>query len=136
MTQEQSIHPLSALEASTTAALTVQHPSGMPLLLNGEPLTITLYGPGSEEYQRAQARIDQAVQARTFAALRGKAQKDDPEDLRRWRAEKLTACTASCSAPGINVAELYTNPRLGYIANQVEKFVEDWANFLPSAPTV
>ena len=129
-------NPLAALEAQDTAQLTVQTPAGDALQINGSPLVLTLYGPGSAEYQRAQARIDQAVQARTFAALRGKAQKDDPAELRRLRAEKLAACTAACSVPGVDPIDLYNNPRLGYIAAQAEKFVEDWANFLPGAPTV
>lgn len=122
---------LSAFEAAETAVLEVLNQKEEPLLFNGQPVTIELYGPGSAQYARAQAKVDTASQTRAFAAIRGKVTKDAAEEGRKLNAEKLAACTKTIinfPVPGGALA-LYSNPKLGYITNQVAKFVEDWANF-------
>lgn len=122
---------LSAFEAAETAVLEVLNQKEEPLLFNGQPVTIELYGPGSAQYARAQAKVDTASQTRAFAAIRGKVTKDAAEETRKLNAEKFAACTKTIinfPVPGGALA-LYSNPKLGYITNQVGKFVEDWANF-------
>ena len=124
---------LSAFEASDTAVLEVLNQKEEPMLVNGQPVTIELYGPGSTQYAKAQAKIDSASQARAFAAIRGKVAKDGPDEARRLQAEKLAACTARISNFPVTPLDLYSNPKLGYITNQVAKFVEDWSAFLSAA---
>ncbi len=125
---------LSAFEAADTATLEVLNQKEEPLLVDGQPVTIELYGPGSVQYTKAQAKIDSASQTRAFAAIRGKVAKDGPEESRRLTAEKLAACTKAINNFPVTPLDLYSNPRLGYITNQVAKFVEDWSAFLsPSA---
>lgn len=124
---------LSAFEAADVGVLEVQTPAGGPLLHQGRPVRIHLYGPGSAEYTRAQARADAAAQARTFAAIRGKAAKNATEEQREDAINKLVACTQRVEnfpIPG-GADALYRNARLGYITNQVGRFLEDWGNFLP-----
>ena len=126
---------LAEFEISETATLDVLDVNGRPLLRNGAPVRISLHGPGSEVFVRAEARVAAAAQARAFAALRGKAGKNDAEDQHQQRAEKLAAVTASLEnfpIPGGAVA-LYSNRKLGYITNQVESFLADWANFKPAS---
>jgi len=122
---------LSAFEAAETAVLEVLNQKEEPLLFNGQPVTIELYGPGSAQYARAQAKVDTASQTRAFATIRGKVTKDAAEETRKLNADKFAACTKTINnfpVPGGALA-LYSNPKLGYITNQVAKFVEDWANF-------
>ena len=128
---------LAAFEAPETATLDILDAKGEPLLgEGGKPVSITLYGPGSEQYARAQAKIDAANTSRTFAALRGgKAPKDTTDDQRRLQAQKLADCTASIQNFPIDPLAIYTNPRLGYITTQAARFIEDWANFLPPSAT-
>lgn len=124
---------LSAFEITETATLEVLDVNGQPLLRHGHPVRITLHGPGSDVYVRAESRAAAATQARAFAALRGKAGKTDSDDQHRQRAEKLAAVTAGIDnfpVPGGALA-LYSNRKLGYITNQVEAFLGDWANFKP-----
>jgi hypothetical protein len=123
---------LVAFEAPETATLEVMDARGEPLIgEGGQPVLIDLYGPGSEAYAKAQARIDQANTARTFQALRTGKSKDGDENSKRLHAEKLASCTARIHHFPIDPLALYQNPRLGYITNQVARFIEDWANFLP-----
>lgn len=122
---------ITALEASDTATLDVNALTGEPMVVDGVPVTITLYGPGSEQAIKAQAKSDAAEQAKAFAAIRGKPAKDTPDAARLARAERLASCTASINGLAIAPLDLYRNPKLGYITNQVERFSGDWANFLP-----
>lgn len=123
---------LADFESAETAILDVLSASGDPLLHNGAPMQIEMYGPGSTVYAKAQSKIDAASQARAFAALGGKASKDSDEP-RKLVAEKLAACTkALINFPaGATPAAVYGNQRLGYITDQAAKFSQDWANFPP-----
>lgn len=120
---------LASLEASDTATVTIIGLDGEPLQGDGGVVEVEVYGPGSQEYQRAQTKIEQAAQTRAFAALRGKAKTQD--DGRADQVEKLVACTHEIRHLPMAPRDLYDNPRLGYITNQVAKFIEDWGNFLP-----
>lgn len=122
---------LSAFEASDTALMQVLDLKNEPIVIDGKPFTITLFGPGSNEYARAQAKLDEALSTRSFAALRGKPVKESAEDSRRMVSEKLAACTKAINNFPIDggALALYSNPKLGYITNQVSRFIEDWANF-------
>ena len=134
-TQSAEDFDLSAFEVSETATLDVLDLDQQPMLRHGQPVRITVYGPGSTAYVRAEASAAQASQARALAALRGKASKTDLEDQRKHQAEKLAAITAGIDnfpIPGGALA-LYSNPKLGYITNQVARFLEDWANFKPAS---
>jgi hypothetical protein len=127
---------LTQFEAADTGVLEVLDMREEPMLVDGKPVTIELYGPGSTQYAKAQAKIDQAGQARVFAAVRGKVAKEGPDEMRRMNAEKLAACTVKINNFPVAPLDLYANPRLGYITTQVAKFLEDWSHFLsPSAKT-
>ena len=126
---------LSAFEVAETATLDVLGLDQEPLLHRGQPVRITVHGPGSAAYVRAESRAAQASQTRALAALRGKAGKTDLDEQRQQTAEKLAAVTAGIEnfpIPGGALA-LYANPKLGYITTQVERFLADWANFKPAS---
>lgn len=127
---------LAAFEVCDVGILDVLNPKDEPLLHKGQPVRIHLYGPGSAQYQRAQAKADAASQQRTFAALRGKVNKTAVDEQREDTIVKLAACTARLeNFPIEGGAEaLYRNQRLGYITAQVTKFLDDWGNFQPQSP--
>ena len=128
---------LSQFETIDTATLTVLNPKGDELLVGGEPVTITLYGPGSKQFINAKYKLDTATQARSIALLRGKTLKNDAEEIRQTNAEFYAAVTASLNNFPIEggALALYSNPKLAYITDQVEKFLSDAENFMPSLPT-
>jgi hypothetical protein len=126
---------IASLEVAETGTLDVLDVKQEPLLgIGGKPVSIELYGPGSQQYVRAKAKTEAAIQTRAMAAVRGKVAKDAATENRRLVAEQLAACTKAIhNLPGDALA-IYSNPKLGYITEQAEKFVQDWANF-PSAST-
>jgi hypothetical protein len=126
---------LAAFEAADTSVLDVLDARDEPLMYNGKPVQIVLAGPGSEAYVKAQAKIDRANQERVFQAVRGKAPKDGADEQRKQLIEKLVACTVEVRNFPVSggAAAIYANPKLGYITNQVAKFLEDWQHFLPKS---
>lgn len=129
--QEPSVFDISQFEVAEVGVLDVLNVKDEPMLYNGSPVRIHLYGPGSAQFVRAQAKADTAAQQRTFAALRGKVSKTAVEDQREDLITKLVACTAQIEnfpVPG-GAEALYRNAKLGYITNQVIKYLDDWANF-------
>ena len=128
---------LSQFETTDTATLTVMNPKGDELLVNGEPVTITLYGPGSKQFVNAKYKLDNANQTRSIAMLRGKTAKNAAEEIRQQQAEFYASITVSLDNFPIDggALALYMNPKLSYITDQVEKFISDTENFMPSLPT-
>jgi hypothetical protein len=126
---------LSQFETIDLAALTVQTPRGEDLLVDGKPVVINLYGPGSKQFVNAKYRLDNAVQARSIAMLRGKGSKNAAEESRQQQAEFYAAVTASVENFPVSPIDIYLNPKLNYITEQVEKFLSDTENFMPASPT-
>ena len=106
----------------------------------GKRLTITVYGPGTKIYQRAQQR--QQNQLMDKIKKRGKMDQTAEEKLAE-QADFLAACTVSFNgfayppADGLEGQELfrkaYADPSIGFIAAQVAAHINDWANFTKSS---
>lgn len=132
--QPAAAFSLANLEAAETGLLEVQNQTDTgPLLGNdGKPVTVELYGPGSEAYLRVEDEIDRDRQARMMKAAmkRGGASADSYVNQRGVLVKKLTATTKGFSANfPFTPAEVYGNPRLGWLTAQVARFGDDWANF-------
>lgn len=121
---------IADFEATDTAWLEVENKKGDgPLMFNGQPVRIEVRSPGTREAMNAQHKLEQASTAKTFAAMRGKPVKETVDDKIAQNADKLCAITASIENFPISAKELYSNPRLGYISEQVAKYHADWGNF-------
>jgi hypothetical protein len=103
---------------------------------NGKAITITVYGPGSRAYQQAQTRSQNRIMDR----LKKKGRTDrSADDKLEEQADFLAACTVSFNgfsyppAGKATGAELfrqaYADPTIGFIADQVNSHMGDWANF-------
>lgn len=113
---------------------------------DGKPMTITVYSPGSKVYGRAQAQ--QSNRLVDKIKRKGKTDQTHDEKLRE-NADFLCGVTKEFSS-NIQYEALegealhravYQDPALGFIADQVAKFVGDWSNFTsgftkPSTPTL
>ena len=119
-----------------TGALELLGPSDEPLIGDdGQPITITLYGPGSKAYAKAQA----AQQNRMIDKLKKKGKSDQTaEEKVREQAEFLAGCTKEFS-PNLEYENLkgdalfravYSDVTIGFIAEQVGKHLGDWSNFM------
>lgn len=123
---------ITNLAAKDTFTLELLSANDEPLLdKDGKPLSVTVYGPGSKAYQKANAaRTQRLLDA---MAKKGK-QKLNAEEQVRENAAFLAACTVSFNgwaykgdATAFEAA--YADPSIGFIADQVSKAINDWANF-------
>lgn len=108
------------------------------------PLSVTVYGPGSKQFERAKA----ARESRVFALMRRKGGKMErtPEETARDTVEFLTAITASWnggiahpdavdeSTEALSRA-IYADSRIGFIRDKVNEHVGDWGNFSAGSAT-
>ena len=123
---------LSKYELQETASLKIRNAKDDDYLrgIDGEPVVFELYGPGSEQYARATHVMSNKATVRAQAAIRGKAVTNQSEQSELDQVERLAACTAKISANfPVSAQDVYVNRRLSYIRDQVERFINDNANF-------
>jgi len=101
---------------------------------DNKPMTITVYGPGSKSYARAQA----ANQNRMIDKLKRKGKTEQSaEEKAKEQAEFLAGCTKEFSSnieyDGQSGEALfkavYADNSIGFIAEQVGKHIGDWSHF-------
>lgn len=130
---------ISKLAVKETAIIELETPDGEPLTNDqGETLSVTVYGPGSKQFQRAQGKRNRAILEHVRKG--GKKMKD--EEQRELDAEFLAECTASFNGfvykdlTGYDMFKAaYLDPAIGFIAEQVNKAIGDWANFTNKSAT-
>ncbi|WP_047866761.1 hypothetical protein [Sphingomonas paucimobilis] len=107
-----------------------------------KPVRIHLHGPASPEYARIEERQTQRALKRA-QDNDGKATAPSSDDRRAQIAEDYAAVTVAFEnfnyppAGDVMGAEAfratYADPTLGFIVNQITKFLADWGNFKPAS---
>lgn len=128
--QNNAAFDITDFEASDTAWLEFENKKGDgPLLFNGKPVRAEIRSPGTREALNAQHKLDQAATARTYAGMRGKTSKETVDDKIIQGTTKLAAITVQFENFPVSPKDVFSNPKLGYMTEQVAKFHGDWANF-------
>ncbi len=110
---------------------------------DGKPLLVHLHGPASPEYARIEERQTQRALKRA-QDNDGKPTAPSSDDRRAQIAEDYAAVTIAFEnfnyppAGDVQGTEAfratYADPTLGFIVNQITKFLGDWGNFKPASP--
>lgn len=124
---------ISQLAVKETAIIELETVDGDALLdAKGNQLSITVYGPGSKAFQKAQSIRNRAILE--YVKKGGKKMKEGEQ--RELDAEFLSACTVSFNGFGYKDYQgvemfkaAYLDSAIGFITEQVNKAVGDWANF-------
>lgn len=139
---------VATFDISDTTEITINHPkTGEPFLVDVEeddgqggsktvkkPMSVSVYGPGSKPFKAAQMVSQKAYQA-TFH--RGKS-RETPEQNEARTATFLSACTISFNGFTYNGGDpkdretfraCYRDPKRGWLTEQVNAEMGDWANF-------
>ena len=124
---------ISSLAANDTATVEIVG-AGDELLFAEDGttrLSVTVYGPGSKAFAKAQAARTQRLMDRM--AKKGKS-KVSAEEQALEQAQFLAACTASFNGFAYNgnatdFAAAYADSAMGWLAEQVGRFIGDWGNF-------
>ncbi|WP_343526744.1 hypothetical protein [Sphingomonas sp.] len=129
---------------ANTAPLHLKDASGNLLYYKGQPVRIHLYGPASPQYARIEERQTQRALKRA-QDNDGKPSAMSSDQRRETTAEDYAAVTASFEnfayppagkASGEDLYRAtYSDPALGFIVNQITRFLADWGNFKPASAT-
>lgn len=130
----------STIEVCEQTTVHMKDANRTKIMEGGEPVTITLWGPGSAEFQKA---ADARVQRRV---ARNKKVGDAPLSSDEVRDENITflldvtaGCSANLAAPADATRaffdKLYRNPKLGFWFEQLNDELKDWGNFTQASQT-
>ncbi len=121
--------------AEETSVIELLDASDQPMIgEDNKPMTITVYGPGSKSYARAQA----ANQNRMIDKLKRKGKTEQTaEEKAKEQADFLAGCTKEFSsnieydgqAGEALFKAVYADTSIGFIAEQVGKHIGEWGNF-------
>jgi hypothetical protein len=136
---------ITAQAVADTASIHLKAADGTHLYdAKQQPVRIVVYGPGSAAFASVEARQTQRA-LRRMQDNDGKVTIASPDERRRETAEDLAAVTVRFEnfdyppAKGKEGAELfqalYEDRALGFIVEQVSKFVGNWSAFKPSSAT-
>lgn len=134
---------LKSLAIAPTADMPLRDASGEPQYDGTTPLTITLYGPGSKEHQKAKHAKEKKHNERLFSRMQGKSDgMQSAEEANAERADFLAACTKSFNGFAVEgktgfeaFKSIYADIEIGHIADDADKYIGERANFKkPSAP--
>lgn len=122
---------VSQYELEDTAVMTVKNARGDDdLIVDGKPVTVEFYSPGSPQGVKALHKASRQAQLRLMRTMRNEMSQEDATNADREQAEKLAAFTKSIS-DNWPVAPLavFSNPRLLYWNRQAEEFLGKLGNF-------
>jgi hypothetical protein len=135
---------IRTLAISKTGEVPVRNASGEKQYdADGKLLSITVHSPGTKAFNAAAHARQLRNSDRMVNKMQGRADgKQTAEDSIEERAEFLAAITISFnnfSVEGLTgkaaFAKIYGDLELGHIADDVEKFVGDRANFIRPSTT-
>lgn len=123
-----------------TGRLPLLDAADQPMFSDGDPkkpMAVRLHSPGSKQYAAAQA----AQHNRMVDKLKRKGKaKQTAEEQAQEKAEFLADCTEGFdnveyeNLTGRELAvAIYSDTGIGFIADQVAKFLGDWGNFTKSS---
>lgn len=117
----------SAYFLQDTSTVSIKLPTGQPMLYQGQPVTVVVYGPATERYSTAKDALDREAARSLMAALNaGKDGSDKQADARFLSA--ITERIDNFPFPG-GPAAVYREPRLKYLTDQVRSHLADLGNF-------
>lgn len=131
---------IKSLAILATAVMPVRNAAGEPQTdAAGNPISITLYGPASKQFQAAKHKAEDRNNTRAFARMQGKSEgKLTVAEKINERAEFLTTCTVSFNGFGMDDLTgrelhlaVFSDIEIGHLAEDAEKFLGERANFLP-----
>jgi len=136
---------ISTLAVADTAPIHLKGPDGEYLFANGDPekpVRIVIYSPGSKQFAAVEARQTARMikrmndnDSKMVAPAPGQFATEQAEDLASITValENFTYSPAGDKQGQELFFAFYSDPKLGYIAQQVAKSLRDWGNFRPAS---
>lgn len=130
----------STLRVADTASIHLKSADGVPLMHDGNPVRVTIYGPGSAQAAAIETRETNRT-VRRMNENGGRLTAPTADERRAEVAEDLAAITVAFEnltygyKVGAQLFEaVYADPALGFITAQVQKARDDWGKFKSASP--
>lgn len=122
-------HPqdFSAYFLQDLSTVTIKLPNGQPMLYQGQPVQVVVYGPATEQHTAARDALDRAATKALMNSLQGSKEEADKESDARFLSA-VTERIDNFPFPG-GPAAVYRERRLKYLADQVRTHLGDLGNF-------
>lgn len=128
------------LAVAQTSKLHLRDANDELLFSEGNPVTVTLYSPGTKQYARA--RTDQSNRMMDKLKRKGKANQTAEQ-----RAEESAQFLADCTESFENIKydglegkalfkAVYMDNSIGFVVDQVDKHISDWSNFTKESQAI
>ena len=128
---------LAQLNIPDTITVHLEFPGTGKLYEDGEPSTIELLSPASDQAITFNRKVQRKLNARL--AKRGiKSLKIEPEELEAQNVERLCAYTFGVNnliyegepVTVDNIKAVYENPKMGWLCDQLSERLASWDDFL------
>lgn len=122
---------LSQYEMADSSVCRIKNMKGDDdFIVEGEPVVVEVYSPGSKPGIRALHKAGLASAARQMRLYRGELDKKDAVMAEEERVAKLAGFTKSISRNFPVAPEtIYANPKLNWFTKQIEKHIDKDENF-------
>lgn len=125
----------SAFFLSETSVVDIDLPNGQPMIYQGQPVRVHVYGPATTQYAKANDALQKEAAKRVMAAMGTKGKKEaEDKDADAKFLVAITDRIDNFPYPG-GCDAIYREPKLKYIADQVRSFVSDTGNFYGAGGT-
>lgn len=124
---------LSQFDMADWATLKIRNQAGDDdFIVNGEPVLVEVWSPGSKAGQAAlhRAGLLQAARMRRVARAGGKVNKTETEMAEQEQVDKLVGFTKSFSPNfAVDPEKVYSRPKMRWFTRQVEEYIDQDSNF-------
>lgn len=133
MTTPQIPAEFSQFFLEDAARFELDLPTGAPMLYNGAPVAVHLFGPATSQFIAAKDKKERDASARVYAGIasQGKNEKDTSDaDADNKFLCAITSSFENFPYPG-GAEAIYREPHLIYINHQVNRILANLGNFFP-----
>ena len=120
---------LSKFFLAENGSVKITLPNDEPFMVDGVQVEVVVCSPSSKKFINAKAELDRIAFAKLTGAMKGKGKQGGATDAEA-DAKFLAAITVEIKGlTGNEPIDLYSEPKLIYINDQVRNFAFDQANF-------
>lgn len=114
---------------SDASVLDIDLPNGEPMMFDGKPVRVHVFGPSTSQFTAAQERLNREATKNVVAAMsKGKKKDEGDKDADVKFLCAITEKFENFPYPG-GAEAIYREAALLYINKQVQAFVGDMGNF-------
>lgn len=121
---------VTQFENADEGSFNFRRQDGEEMVIDGKPVVCRMHGLGSKPQVRAEYKLNRENNANMVSALTNRTTRNAEDEAFKRTAQYLAECTISIDNWPLSPLETYQNHKLGYMAEQAQKFGKEAANFM------